>query len=194
LYLCLDTENLSTAVDHVGSNTVLSYAGAADNWSYSVQAFGEAEYINGKQLDVGTLDASTSSASTIDLFVTETNLTLANLSEVIMTFGETYQDTLNETRTFYLDTTNNGLLTVTLGSFGYNGSSGPLYKQLIAELTGITGKFSITEEISLTGGANGGDISADDDFRVPEPVTLGLFGMGLLGMAALRRRKSAKSA
>jgi hypothetical protein len=36
--------------------------------------------------------------------------------------------------------------------------------------------------------------SASDPVRVPEPLTLSLFGAGLAGAAAMRRRKKAKQA
>jgi hypothetical protein len=59
---------------------------------------------------------------------------------------------------------------------------------------------SITS-ITVTAGTNGGDFIGVDDVRyqnvataVPEPVTLSIFGAGIAGAAALRRRKKAKQA
>ena len=42
-------------------------------------------------------------------------------------------------------------------------------------------------------GASGGSITDPDPIGVPEPITLTLFGAGLVGAAALRRRKNKKA-
>ncbi len=53
---------------------------------------------------------------------------------------------------------------------------------------------NVTSNDHCTAGANTGDVSAQGSSpppRVPEPFTLSVFGAGLLGAAAMRRRKKA---
>ncbi len=59
-------------------------------------------------------------------------------------------------------------------------------------------KYSVIETIQIDPSGSGGNMSTDDflSYNVPEPVSLSLFGSGLLALGALsrRRRKAAKPA
>jgi hypothetical protein len=53
------------------------------------------------------------------------------------------------------------------------------------------GKTKCTDDKTLTGDTNiGGAVVADE--QVPEPATLAMFGTGLIGLAAMRRRRRAR--
>jgi hypothetical protein len=55
----------------------------------------------------------------------------------------------------------------------------------------------LIDEVTFTSSGNSfefDDIAANDPAPVPEPFTLSLFGAGLAGAAALRRRKSVQKA
>jgi hypothetical protein len=71
-------------------------------------------------------------------------------------------------------------------------SSGPWH----AEFGNYSPLFLLAEDTSgrdVIIGASGGSITDPDPVGVPEPITMSLFGAGLVGAAALRRRKSKKA-
>jgi hypothetical protein len=139
---------------------------------------------NGELLDIASLNVSTNGSGELIINVTETGLTSS--SPVATLFGNFTANLTNATatRSIYLDTTNNGLTTTLLGST--TGAAGS-YAQVEA---GLTHPFSITELITINATGPGATLSADDNVKVPEPVSLSLLGTGLIGLGMVRRRKS----
>ncbi len=143
-----------------------------------VNAFGG----NGTLMDVGALDISTGGSGTLDLFFVETNLTDHDPISLIANFTANTSN-ISVTRTLYFDPTNTGSESdLVLTTTGANGAvtSPPLE---------YDGQFALVEEIVLTATGPGATLSADDRVSAPEPITLGLFGGGLLGFGLLRRRR-----
>lgn len=66
---------------------------------------------------------------------------------------------------------------------------------LLSNPTNVFGDFSLTGvtaiQLDIQGGAQGVQVLIDTAVVTPEPLTVGLFGLGLLGLGAMRRRVAA---
>ena len=56
-------------------------------------------------------------------------------------------------------------------------------------IMGADNWFSITQEVTITHGEEGQSSSFNAIVKVPEPVTMAIFGFGLLGLGATARRR-----
>jgi len=137
----------------------------------------------GGLMDVTNLDVSSSGGGSISLFFTETNLSAGAAAEFIMSFTGNLSGDMTDTRSFYLDPTNGGGQSILLGSC--SGGTCAIQTSLLQNLQGL---FSITEEIDLTA-RGAGKLSSDDDILLPEPAALSLFGVALLALGFLWRRR-----
>lgn len=126
-----------------------------------------------------------------------------------------YTNTLNNSGTFSLDTAGGstpsyGNFNVALDDSAGNGSSKGYFGDLLFTLT-RNGGLDTNDFVAngagyfftadLSNNINSGNTGAqawsegiDPPTSVPEPFTMSLFGMGLAGMAGLRRRKSISGA
>jgi hypothetical protein len=167
------------------TNTFATFSGGVGGFNINVvTATGVNAFANnGKILDVGSLNVSTSGTGSLTLLITETNLTSSSGSTLFGSFTAQELQGLDVTRSFYLDTTNSGSLTTLLGTTTSENGSFSL-------TTPLSGPYSITEEIVLTATAGGGNLSSDDSVSVPEPMSLALLGSGVFGLGMIRRRRN----
>jgi hypothetical protein len=166
------------------TNSVAFYSGAIGNWNINhiqmigVNSFGG----NGTLADNSSLNVSTNGqGGALTILLTETGLT----ADAPATFLSTFTGQLTNasaTRSFYIDPTNNGLMTTLLGSTS-------LGNETFAQVLDLPGTFSLTEQIVLTANGAGAYLSSDDSVRVPEPASLGILGIAALGLRTMSRRR-----
>lgn len=174
------------------TNSGTLFSGTVDTWTIeSIGALGAASFGgNGELFDVGTLEVSSSSTAppTLYIRVTETDLTTAGATAVFEAVLSGLLNNIKVTNTLYLDTTNAGLESISLGSVtGTNN-----FLSSFSSLESLSGPFSLTDEIDLTWTGQGASLSSDDKVLVPEPASMALLGVGLLGFGLVRRRQTRK--
>jgi hypothetical protein len=176
------------------SNTTVAWDGGNLNNDFIITAIGAlgvgAFFGDGELIDLSNLETSSLAAGTLTVELTETNLSAGTVATFLSKFTGTLTN-ISVTRTFYLNTDNLAFGTeFTLGTT-------TMAEAMNVVTHSLSGQFSLTEVVQIVATGPGGSLSTDDNvFLVPEPVSLSIFGSGLLALGALsrRRRKPAKSA
>lgn len=170
------------------SNDFTTFAGNVGSFNINVLSATGVESLPGTGIlmDNGTLSVSTAGVGSLVIEFIQTDLASASATQSFFgEFSAVQLTNMTATRSFYVDATNNGLATTLVGTTsGSNStfSSGPV---------ALGGLYSITEVITITAlGGGAALISADDTIRIPEPISIGLFGSALIALGLVRRRRT----
>jgi hypothetical protein len=202
LYIsCTGASQCNTMSGYIAEDTTdnvgTGFLGMLGNFDFNALSIvGEA---GSRLVDNNSQDVNSVGSGSLTVYLSETNLTGNQIIQMFGNFGTTVANGINETRAFWIDPNNNinaetTFLGCTSNSLGCSGTNGTATFSSLQDLS-LHAHYSLTEEIDLSATAPNGTFSADDYLSVPEPLSLSLFGSGLLALGAFhRRRKAAKPA
>jgi hypothetical protein len=161
---------------------VIVFAGAVGTWDINVDTGqGQPIFPDQPHLDLAYVTTSLTGAAGDYLVIDFTESNAASSGGVSTHIGGTNNGT---STTAYLLV--NGVIVDTLGPFAAGGAFAGS-----SSAAGATSPYSLTQRIVVTRTGTG-VVNASGDFEVvPEPATLSLLGLGLAGLAGLRRRRQA---
>lgn len=182
------TDGVNTVITTDADNDgLVSYAGSIGTWILSsvvglANPFIGDEYTDTMHLD--SVDVS-NGAGTLTIMLTDTDMTKTKAPFVTSLGGVTSGNISFAT---YMSATNTAFdLETLLGSSG--SLSGGAFSQSGYGEISAAGPYSVTQVVTITHGGGLKTTSFNYEIKVPEPMTLALFGAGLIGMGFVGRRK-----
>jgi len=199
--LTMTVDDLATAGvdivlnDTAAINAFLLQSGQVGTWSMSVAAGSGNGWSSIFGIDLTSFAASSNAGGTLRITLTETNLTLgANGGPVTVNsaIGGTTQGTVSYSS--WLDDANNGLNVANpagQGALLFTGSSSSMAFAATGQGTTLASDpFAMTLQVDITHSARATS-SFDFSANVPEPSSLALLSVAMLGAGfAARRRKA----
>jgi hypothetical protein len=166
------------------------FSGAVGSWSINLTSglsFGPL----GPTMDVGSLDATTSSADPLTITFTDTGFSTPSPGFMLASSGHIVTGSGTAMIKGWVDDTNTVFGEPAAGLIGSLGPfSGAYFQSVTGGPAGVP-LYSLTEAVTLTTGSSGVTWGTDSSIApVPEPAAVALFGSVLLLCASkLRRRK-----
>ena len=174
-----------------GSAGVTGYT--LGNYTINLSATGSPTLVN-PDFGSNTLTIKSTSNGTITLLATETN-DKAIVPSFTLGLSNNPLSDVSLTEAVYSDNANNPFaLTTLLGSATLAPGE---TMNINAPFGMLNAPYSITEVYTISFGAGGGSVDAtilEKASAVPEPMSLSLLGVGLVGLGMVRRRRSGSPA
>jgi hypothetical protein len=181
-------------LDGTGTVGAVSWSGTIGSWIVNVATGVGSPVFGPATMDLNSINVSsgTSAPAPLTIMLTQTGNT-TSFPGWNMNFGGTNGSGGSVTYSAYADPANGefGLISLigVLGPFGGGAFSGAT-----GGLVSVSSLYSLTQVLSVSGTSGVFSFSGNAELLpIPEPGTLVLFGAGLVGLAAVARRRARKS-